>query len=459
MRNCRAIGFLFALCGGASASSAQVFEWPLGGGFGINEGSYVWYFTNPYIDDLECDYDGVGIRAPRYCGYHAGEDWSGTDDCGEPIASPYDGEVVYETDFSGSYAIVVKYPLLEGNIYMTFHHCQDDPDSRWPMGPIDQGDTICKVGKTGTGSCHMHWELNHYEGEFGLNFSLSNPWLEGTRCSLLDEARQNCIGDDSDRKRLTFKNGLATYGTPSLFLSDRGHEAVSVRLVDGDWSESFTVSGFSPNSLAYLKESTGTGTSLVPLSQAYEDALVVDIEYMDETGSWVRWQFHSSLSFFSQETIYRIRAGTLPEGSWHLIIPVPSHEQRDARARMEMIQLANLDACSASRNNSCFSLVENRTFKKRSSPFAGSDIWDMWSMKAKIIDSEGASQSRDLLYASHRENPLLRCVRRVEPSSGARDELWSPVAPGRVYSTPSVTLDFAQQTFANSDNCNEQLAE
>ncbi len=98
--------------------------------------------------------------------YHPGWDLNkgvGNADEGKPVKCPVKGEVVYTSPAPGvlngqnggfGYFVIVYHK--EYNVWSRFAHLKD---YEVVLGPINEGDLIGHVGKTGTTSAHLHWEV------------------------------------------------------------------------------------------------------------------------------------------------------------------------------------------------------------------------------------------------------------------------------------------------------------
>jgi hypothetical protein len=116
---------------------------------------------------------------------------------------------------------------------------------------------------------------------------------------------------------------------------------------------------------------------------------------------------------------------------------------------MEMMQWANMAACNDENDSSCFFRPEAKS---------GGFLFDGWEinwMEFETRDNGGDIGRAIVLHATDPVNPLLRCIRKVDPATGTPEAIWTQIKPGKVYAIPNVALELVTSTDPDDHICNE----
>ena len=257
--------------------------------------------------------------------FHMGEDWNGrcgndTDE-GYPLLAIADGEVVSVKDES-----------IEGQgkrLYLrhTFPYSQNTAGvmvvesamlhiQKMGAGIVDgaivkKGQTVAYLGKTGTISAHLHWEMRY------------------------DLSTEKPLGINPYNALLTVDMAVK-YLPPSLVVDDRRYyQTWSANNLT--WSYYRSASN-SPSSLAYVKK----GGVVKTFRHAVEAGWITsrNIQYKKSDGKWYYYTTNVDAHFFEAGKEYRVMSN-LSGVTYYL--PTPSHNFQSDRARLDMINAVKYD--------------------------------------------------------------------------------------------------------------------
>ncbi len=334
--------------------------------------------------------------------YHMGEDWNGacgisTDEKG-PLNAIAGGQVVF-LDKVGTVSgqgkrlyIRHSFPYAYGtNGVMTFdsvflHLHSVASHITWSGSgtgvEVSIGEEIAYLGKSGTTSAHLHWEV-----QTNLNIPLgTNPY----------------------RSTLTIKDSLK-YRAPSLIVDDRRAEVIKT-LPSNGWWFIFKMEGNAPSSTAYirhkgerksLKEAVSAGW-IPPLSLVFKQGTV--------------WYHHNNIdkNFFEHGKEYAVRS--LVTGAT-FNIPVPQNRFQSDRARLDMVHAVQSDTRFVSLKTETYLVNHNWT----------SD-WNLHGMAFTL-----ASGDTTMVYqATGKANPLLRYTCFYDPATNSYTS-WKLVDWNKLY--------------------------
>lgn len=253
-----------------------------------------------------------------------GEDWNGVcggdSDVGATLFAIADGEVVF-IDPVGTISgqgkqIYVRhsfpYSLAEEGL-MTVDsgmlHMQNI-DPVWFVGaPVDKGDSLGFLGKTGTPVAHLHWEMR---GDTSVVFG-ENPYY-----------------------REIFIPDALKYLPPSLVVDDRRSAFVMMEIPWDGQLFPFTVPQTAPSSTAYV-EFGGQRKNLWDAMEA-EWAFGAGIIWFDDDGE-VRYEDDRENFVFVPDREYYFGGY---KGA-KLVIPLPGNNFLEDRARRDMIRVVSRD--------------------------------------------------------------------------------------------------------------------
>ncbi len=257
--------------------------------------------------------------------FHMGEDWNGkcggNTDEGYPSLAIADGEVVgVENDTGNNQGkrlyLRHTFPYSQNTagvmvVESAMLHLQKIGSGIVDGAKVKKGQTVAYLGKTGTASAHLHWEMRY-------DLSIEKP---------LDTNPYNAL--------LTIDMAVK-YLPPSLVVDDRRYSQT--------WSANNVTWSYykpllnSPSSLAYVKK----GGVVKTFRHAVEAGWITsrNIQFKKSDGKWYYYTTNVDAHFFEAGKEYRVMS-TLSGVTYYL--PTPSNNFQPDRARLDMINAVRDD--------------------------------------------------------------------------------------------------------------------
>lgn len=258
--------------------------------------------------------------------FHMGEDWNGkcgndTDE-GYPLLAIADGEVAF-VDNTGTVSgqgkrlyIRHTFPYAHNTtgvmvVENAMLHLQGMGTGIVNGAKVKKGQTVAHLGKSGTGSAHLHWEMRY-------DLSSSTP-----------------SSANPYNPVLTISNALK-YLPPSLVVDDRRYYH-TWSANNSTWSY-YKPLGNSPSSIAYVvKDSVHKS-----LKNAVDAGRITsrNIQFKKSDGKWYYYTSNVDAHFFEAGKEYRVMS-TLAGVTYYL--PIPGNKFQPDRARLDMINAVKDD--------------------------------------------------------------------------------------------------------------------
>jgi hypothetical protein len=317
--------------------------------------------------------------------FHMGEDWNGkcggdTDE-GYPLLAIADGE-----------AVSVKDESVEGQgkrLYLrhAFPYSQNPAGvmvvesamlhlQKMGAGIVDgakvkKGQTVAYLGKTGTASAHLHWEMRY------------------------DLSTEKPLGTNPYNSALTIDMAIK-YLPPSLVVDDRRYYQT--------WSANNSTWTYykpflnSPSSLAYVKKDG----EVKSLRHAIEAGWITsrNIQFKKSDG-WYYYPNSVDSHFFEAGKDYRVMS-TLSGVTYYL--PIPNNKFQPDRARVDMINAVRYDDRFVSFDTVSHEIV---------------DDWHPDWILHKMTFTLDSGEETLVAQITNKANPLKRQTNFIDPDTGA----------------------------------------